>query len=88
MRQAKLDAKKALAEAAQKAEQIIEDAKSRGRTHADALIAEGESIAGSQYDKALNRCRQQCQEMTEQAASRENRAIELIKERIESGVNR
>lgn len=88
LRQAKLDAKRSLAEAAQKAEQIIEDAKNRSRTREDTLIAEGESIAASQYEETLAHCRQQCQELTAQAASRENRAIELIRERIESGVNR
>ena len=58
------------------------------RENEDTLIAEGESIAASQYEETLAHCRQQCQELTAQAASRENRAIELIRERIESGVNR
>ncbi|NCE98252.1 hypothetical protein [Emergencia sp. 1XD21-10] len=87
IKQAKQDGKKALENARCKAEQIIEDAKKSSSLRKEALIAEGESIAGSQYEEALNRCRQQCQEMTEQAASRENRAIELIIERIESGVH-
>ncbi|WP_338546981.1 hypothetical protein V1225_14165 [Emergencia sp. JLR.KK010] len=87
IKQAKQDGKKALENARCKAEQIIEDAKKSSSLRKEALIAEGESIAGSQYEEALNRCRQQCQEMTEQVASRENRAIELIIERIESGVH-
>ncbi len=88
LKQAKLDAKKSLAEAAQKAEQIIEDAKTRSRACEDSLIAEGETIAGSQYDEALADFKKQCQQMEAQAESREKRAVELIIERIESGVNR
>ena len=83
IKQAKQDGKKARC----KAEQIIEDAKKSSSLRKEAFIAEGESIAGSQYEETLACCRQQCREMAEKAALCEKPAIELIIERIESGVH-
>ena len=87
IKQAKQDGKKALENARCKAEQIIEDAKKSSSLRKEALIAEGESIAGSQYEETLACCRQQCRDMAEKAALCEKPAIELIIERIESGVH-
>ena len=80
IKQAKQDGKKALENARCKA-------KKSSSLRKEALIAEGESIAGSQYEETLACCRQQCREMAEKAALCEKPAIELIIERIESGVH-
>lgn len=83
-KQAKADAKEALRKAEEKADQIVMDAENRAKTMYDSLLAEGETLAQKQYDLFLKEAKGQCEAMVNKAKANQNRAIDLIVERIVS----
>lgn len=84
-KKAKIESRQALAAAGVKADQIVENAENRAKEMYDSMLAEGEKISRQQYDLFLDETEKQCRDMAEKAAAGENKAVDLIAERIVSG---
>lgn len=88
-KQAKLDAKKALEDANAKAAQIADEAGNRAKDIYDSLLTEGQKISDQEYEEFLASTKEQCLVMAAQAQKNENKAVNLIAERIvNASVNR
>lgn len=81
-RKAKADSKQALADARTKADKIATDAENRAKDTYDSLMKEGQAKADEQYHLFLEKTKEECNAMIENARNNENKAIELIAERI------
>lgn len=81
-RKAKADSKQALADARTKADEIALDAENRAKDTYDSLMKEGQARSDEQYDSFLAKTKEECKAMIENAKDNENKAIELIAERI------
>ena len=87
-KKAKADSKQALAEARAKADQIALDAENRAKDTYDSLMKEGQAKSDEKYHSFLEKTKNECNIMIENARNNESKAIELIAERIvRSSVN-
>lgn len=88
-REAKLSAKTLTEESDARANRLVDEAFAVEKEKCQALIEEGQRIAQQGYDETMARAKAVCDEMSEQAAKKQQEAIQFIAERIvESSVNR
>ena len=71
-----------------KADKMVEEAFAREREQCQALLKDGQEIAGKLYDKAIEDAQEFCREMELKAREKKEEAIRFIAERIvDSSVN-
>lgn len=87
-KEAKVSAKKLTQETDAKADKMVEEAFAREREQCQALLKDGQEIAGKLYDKAIEDAQELCREMELKAREKKEEAIRFIAERIvDSSVN-
>lgn len=87
-KKAKTDSKQALEDARNKADQIVEEAQNLAKETYGSLVKEGQAKSDEEYNLFLEKTKNECEQMIEKAKGNENKAVELIAERIvKSSVN-
>lgn len=81
-KKAKNDSKQTLDNARMRADQVIEEAENLAKDEYDSLLKEGHSKSDEEYDAFLAETKKNCTQMIEKAKNNENKAVELIAERI------
>lgn len=81
---ARVQSKQVLGDARNKAIEVVEDAETAAKTTYDSLLKEGQSISDEQYDSYIQKVKEDCRQMIVEAKKNEEKAIELIAERIVS----
>ncbi len=79
---AKLESKQSLQAAKVRAQQIIDDADAKAKEIYDTLIKEGQAEADRQYSQFLEDTHKECETLIAKAKDNEDKAVELIAERI------
>ena len=79
---------KLIKDAEDQADKMVEEAFAREREQCQALLKDGQEIAGKLYDKAIEDAQEFCREMELKAREKKEEAIRFIAERIvDSSVN-
>ena len=79
---AKLESRKSLSDARAQADRIVEDAEMKAKEIYDTYIQEGQNEAEKQYEQSLRETHEKCQMLIAKAKDNEDKAVELIAERI------
>ena len=83
-RDSKQEAKAMVQEATDKAAKLIADAEITAKEHYETLNSEGQKIADSEYDEAINAVQAEAEAMEKQALLRKDEVVQFIAERIVS----
>ena len=78
----KADAKKILRDAKSEADKLIADAEVKAKDIYDGFVHEGQEEADREYDKFLADKKNESAELIKKARNNEDKAVELIAERI------
>ena len=79
---AKLESKKSLSDAKTQADRIVEEAELKAKEIYDTYIQEGQEEAEKQFEQFIKETHEKCDALIAKAKDNEDKAVELIAERI------